>query len=240
MRAIRVSRFGSPEVLEPVELPTPEPAAGEVRVAGTVTAIGAGVGGDRLGRQVVTHAKGGYGGGYADTVISSPDYTFPLPSCLDPQAALAVLDDGSTALALEKTPVLVQLAVAEGAEVVAAVRGAEKAAVARRPGAETIDCPTAADRGGHGTAAGALAGHRPPGHRSAAADRRRRADPARRPYLSPHRGGHRTRRHRSAARHREATPSTSDTAPEPLSGPGRCVPVSERRGGTRSASPAPG
>lgn len=193
MKVIRVSRFGDPSVLEQVELPTPEPAAGELRiavaaagvgwldalirrgegpavfgieppyvpggaVAGTVEAVGAGVDETWLGKRVVSSASGGYGGGYADTVIALPESAFPIPAGLDPQQAVALLDYGSTALALlEKTPVqagerilvapgvgglgslLVQLAHAAGATVVAAVRGAEKAAIARKLGAEPLD-----------------------------------------------------------------------------------------------------
>ncbi|OKJ91870.1 zinc-binding dehydrogenase [Amycolatopsis sp. CB00013] len=193
MREIRVSRFGDPGVLEQVEMPTPEPGAGELRVAvtaagvgwldalirrgdgpdvfaveppyvpggsvaGTVDAVGDGVDEDWLGKAVLTHAPGGYGGGYADTVVALPDDTFPIPEKLDPRHAVALFDDGSTALALlEKTPVaagerilvmpgvgglgsvLVQLARAAGATVVAAVRGEEKAAIARKLGAEPAD-----------------------------------------------------------------------------------------------------
>ncbi|KAF0844822.1 zinc-binding dehydrogenase [Nocardia caishijiensis] len=127
-------------------------------VAGTVRAIGPAVDGDLLGASVVTHAIGGYGGGYADTVLAAADATFPLPPGLDPHTAVAVIDDGSTALALlETTPVgpgdvvlvapgmgglgslLVQLAVAAGGRVIAAVRGAEKAAAARVLGADVAD-----------------------------------------------------------------------------------------------------
>ncbi|RSN40736.1 quinone oxidoreductase [Amycolatopsis sp. WAC 04197] len=193
MREIRVSRFGDPSVLEQVEVPTPEPGAGELRVAvtaagvgwldalirrgdgpdvfaveppyvpggavaGTVDAVGDGVDDDWLGKTVLTHAPGGYGGGYADTVVALPDDTFAIPEKLDPRHAVALFDDGSTALALlEKTPVaagerilvmpgvgglgsvLVQLARAAGATVVAAVRGEEKAAIARKLGAEPVD-----------------------------------------------------------------------------------------------------
>ncbi|WP_394359357.1 zinc-binding dehydrogenase [Amycolatopsis sp. SB7-3] len=193
MREIRVSRFGDPGVLEQVEVPTPEPGAGELRVtvtaagvgwldalirrgdgpdvfaveppyvpggavAGTVDAVGDGVDEDWLGKAVLTHAPGGYGGGYADTVVALPDDTFAIPEKLDPRHAVALFDDGSTALALlEKTPVaagervlvmpgvgglgsvLVQLARAAGATVVAAVRGEEKAAIARKLGAEPVD-----------------------------------------------------------------------------------------------------
>jgi NADPH:quinone reductase-like Zn-dependent oxidoreductase len=193
MRAIMATRFGAPDVLEPVELPTPAPAAGELRVAveivsvtwmdtviragngpavfaveppyvpgsgvaGTVEGIGAGVDGGWLGTRVLTHAGGGYGGGYADTVIATPDSAYPVPHGLDLRSAMAVMDDGSTALALlEATPVrpgervlvapgvgglgnlLVQLLLRAGADVVAAVRGTAKLDAARKLGAEAVD-----------------------------------------------------------------------------------------------------
>lgn len=205
MKVIRVSRFGDPSVLEQVELPTPEPEAGELRiavaaagvgwldalirrgagptvfgieppyvpgsaVAGTVEAVGAGVDETWLGKRVVSSASGGYGGGYADTVIALPESAYPIPAGLDAQQAVALLDDGSTALALlEKTPVLagerilvapgvgglgsllVQLAHAAGATVVAAVRGEEKAAIARKLGAEPLDYSTGERLTGGGT-----------------------------------------------------------------------------------------
>ncbi|WP_431958651.1 zinc-binding dehydrogenase [Nocardia lijiangensis] len=127
-------------------------------VAGSVSAVGSGVDGDWLGAIVVTHAVGGYGGGYADRVVAAAEAAFPVPTGLDPRSAVAVIDDGSTALALlERTPVgrgdvvlvqpglgglgslLVQLAATAGARVIAAVRGAEKVAAARELGVEVVD-----------------------------------------------------------------------------------------------------
>ncbi|CAO5149773.1 NADPH:quinone reductase [Frankia sp. AiPs1] len=128
-------------------------------VAGTVTAVGVGVGGEWLGARVVGRPVGGaYGGGYADTVVATPETVYPIPADLGLRDATALLDDGSTALALlERTPVhkgdrvlvapgvgglgnlLVQLAVTAGATVIAGVRGEEKRALARELGAETVD-----------------------------------------------------------------------------------------------------
>jgi NADPH:quinone reductase-like Zn-dependent oxidoreductase len=128
-------------------------------VAGTVAAVGPGLDDTWLGTRVVTRsASDGYGGGYADTVIAVPESTLPVPDGLDSAHALAVLDDGGTALALlEKTPVgsgdrvlvapglgglgslLVQLVRAAGATAIAAVRGAEKVAMARDLGVEAVD-----------------------------------------------------------------------------------------------------
>ncbi|WP_232662733.1 zinc-binding dehydrogenase [Pseudonocardia sp. TRM90224] len=211
MRAIMVTRFGAPDVLEPVELPTPEPGRGEIRVAvgvvnvvwmdariragkgpavfavappyvpgsgvaGTVDAIGDDVDEGWLGATVVTRAGEAYGGGYADTVVGRPETSFPLPAGMDLRSAMAVMDDGSTALGLlEVTPVraaervlvapgvgglgnlLVQLLVRTGATVIAAVRGADKLSAARALGVAAVDYSAAgwsdavrSITGGHG------------------------------------------------------------------------------------------
>jgi NADPH:quinone reductase-like Zn-dependent oxidoreductase len=197
MRAVMVKRFGGPDVLELVELPTPVPGRGEVvvdvtavgvgwldtrirsghgpavfaveppyvpggAVAGTVTAVGAGVDSTWLGARVVARSTAGYGAGYADTVIAHADSAFLLPDGVDPRTAVALIDDGATALAvLEKTPVrtgdkvlivpglgglgslAVQLARAAGAQVVAAVRGEEKRALAGELADYVVDYATA-------------------------------------------------------------------------------------------------
>jgi NADPH:quinone reductase len=198
MRAIRATRFGTPDVLELVELPDPEPASGEIRVAasvanvhwmdtairaglgpavfpveppyvpgggvaGTVDAVGDGVEPGWLGQRVVARSAGGYGGGYAESLIATPESAYPVPRDLDLRSAMAVMDDGSTALALlEATPIgpadrvlvapgvgglgnlLVQLALGTGATVIAAVRGPEKGDIARKLGAVAVDYSTQA------------------------------------------------------------------------------------------------
>ena len=204
MRAIRATRFGTPDVLELTELPDPEPAAGEIRVAasvanvhwmdtairagrgpavfpvqppyvpgsgvgGTVDAVGAGVDPGWLGERVVARPAGGYGGGYADVLIATPETAYRVPRDLDLSSALAVMDDGSTALALlEATPVgpgdrvlvapgvgglgnlLVQLALGAGATVIAGVRGPEKRT---SPGSWAPRPSTTRRRGGSTTCA---------------------------------------------------------------------------------------
>jgi NADPH:quinone reductase-like Zn-dependent oxidoreductase len=188
MEAIIATRFGGPEVLVPVTLPTPDPGEGHLRVdvevagvgwldtlirrgdapegfavtppyvpggavAGTVTAVGPGVAEEWLGARIVTRAAGG---GYADTAIADAGFAFRVPDGLGLPEALAVLDDGSTALALlEKTPVaagddvlvlpgvgglgslLVQLP--RDALVIAAVRGPEKVELAHGLGVHAVD-----------------------------------------------------------------------------------------------------
>jgi NADPH2:quinone reductase len=132
-------------------------------VAGTVDAVGPGVTGVEPGARVLARPVGGvYGGGYAEAVISTPAQTFAVPEGVDLRDALAVLDDGSTALGLlERTPVgdgdrvlvvpglgglgslLVQLAAAAGATVLAAVRGPDKVAAAAARGVEAVDYSSA-------------------------------------------------------------------------------------------------
>ena len=124
-------------------------------VAGAVAEIGEGVDKSWSGARVITRAAGG---GYAEQVIASPEGSYVVPEGLELADALAMLDDGSTALALvERTPVhegdkvfvapgvgglgslLVQLVKANGARVIAGVRGEEKAALARKMGAQVVD-----------------------------------------------------------------------------------------------------
>jgi len=124
-------------------------------VAGVVTEIGAEVDESWLGARVITRAAGG---GYAEQVIATPEASYVVPAGLEMADALTMLDDGSTALALlERTPVyqgdrvlvapgvgglgslLVQLVKAAGATVIAGVRGEEKAAMARKLGAQVVD-----------------------------------------------------------------------------------------------------
>lgn len=97
-------------------------------------------------------------GGYVESAIIIQHNAYPVPETLDLRSAMALMDDGSTALALlERTPVragervlvapglgglgslLTQLALAAGATVIAGVRGAEKIALVRNLGAEAID-----------------------------------------------------------------------------------------------------
>jgi len=124
-------------------------------VAGRVTAVGDGVDIGWLHARVITRAPAG---GYAEAAVSRPEECYLVPPGLDLADALAVLDDGSTAVALlERTPVhagekvlvapgvgglgslLVQLLVRAGATVIAGVRGGEKAAIAEKLGARAVD-----------------------------------------------------------------------------------------------------
>jgi NADPH2:quinone reductase len=121
-------------------------------VAGTVSAIGAGVEADWLGREVVTDTP--ETGSYAERVVVPAGGLVPIPDALTSLTAAALLTDGRTALGIldgvslpAGTPVLitgaaggmglllVQLATAAGARVVGAARGEPKLAAIRAQGA---------------------------------------------------------------------------------------------------------
>ena len=134
MRAIEVSRFGGPEVLELRALPDPAPGPGQVLVAtaasdvlfvdtmirsgrgadyfpirppyipgngvgGTITAVGEGVEGGRVGETVVAHTGGAGGqGGYSELAVADLEACAGIPDGVELLDATAVLHDGTTAL----------------------------------------------------------------------------------------------------------------------------------------------
>jgi NADPH:quinone reductase len=124
MRAIQQQEFGGPEVLELVELPTPEPGEGEVLVRVTRAGLnfadthqrtnsylakatlplvpGAEVAGVRedTGERVVALVGTG---GYAEYATAPAALTFPIPDGLDDATALAILLQGLTAWHLYRT-----------------------------------------------------------------------------------------------------------------------------------------
>lgn len=122
-------------------------------VGGVVTAVGQGVDGDLIGRQVVSSLNGT--GGYAERVVVPAGAPFVVPEGLALDAAVALLADGRTAKALIQTAavrdggrvlveaaaggvgsLLVQLAKQAGATVIAAAGGPRKVAVATELGAD--------------------------------------------------------------------------------------------------------
>lgn len=121
-------------------------------VAGTVSAIGAGVAAEWVGREVLTDTR--ETGSYAERVAVPADGLVLIPDELTTLTAAALLTDGRTALGILEgvsveagTPVLitgaaggmglllVQLATARGARVVGAARGEPKLAAVRAQGA---------------------------------------------------------------------------------------------------------
>jgi NADPH:quinone reductase len=124
MRAIQIKEFGGPEVLQLVELPDPEPGAGEVRIRVTRAGVnfadthtrtnsyvqratlplipGGEVAGVRedTGERVVALVGSG---GYAETAIAPAELTFPIPDGLGDGVALAMIVQGTTAWHLYRT-----------------------------------------------------------------------------------------------------------------------------------------
>jgi NADPH:quinone reductase len=115
VRAIRIERFGGPELMELVELPTPQPGGGQLLVdvyeregsyggtpplvigaegAGTVAAIGEGVSGFSPGDRVAWAAAPG---SYAEQVLVDADRAVPVPDAVGGELAAASLLQGMTA-----------------------------------------------------------------------------------------------------------------------------------------------
>lgn len=129
MRAIQQVEFGGPEVLALVEVPTPEPAAGEVLIEVAHAGLnfadthqrensyvakqdlprtpGSEVAGVRVdtGERVVALCGTG---GYAEYAVAPADKVFPIPDGCDDGTALALLLQGLTAWHLYRTCARVQ------------------------------------------------------------------------------------------------------------------------------------
>ena len=124
MRAVQITRFGGPEVLDVVDLPDPVPADGqqlyEVSAAGVNFADTHQIENSYLAAQqlplvpgaefVGTPAGGGPrvvglldGGGYAEKVAAHPRLTWQVPDGVPDEQALAVVLQGSTAWHLLRT-----------------------------------------------------------------------------------------------------------------------------------------
>jgi NADPH2:quinone reductase len=159
MRAVQITRFGGPEVLEVVELPDPVPAEQqqlfEVSSAGVNFADTHQVENSYLAAQqlpmipgaefVGTPVDGGPrvvgllgGGGYAQRVAAHPQLTWPVPDGVTDEQALAVVLQGATAWHLLRT--WAHLARGESVVVVAGAGGVGSLAIqlARRWGAGRI------------------------------------------------------------------------------------------------------
>ncbi|MGV9818864.1 quinone oxidoreductase family protein [Nocardia xishanensis] len=139
---------------EPLDRPLPHTPG--IEVAGTVVAVGRGVGLDRIGERVAGTVGAG---GYAELVVVPAAAAVRLDDRLGEHQALALLGQGATALGVIETAeiepgdtvlveaagggigtLLVQLAKRAGARVVAGASGAAKRQVAADLGADaTVD-----------------------------------------------------------------------------------------------------
>jgi NADPH2:quinone reductase len=148
MRAVQITRFGGPEVMDVVELPDPVPADGEtlydVSSSGVNFADTHQIEDTYLAPQqlplvpgaefVGTPAGGGPrvvgllpSGGYAQQVAASPRLTWPVPDGVTDAQALAVVLQGATAWHLLRTST--HLAAGESVVVIAGAGGVGSLAV---------------------------------------------------------------------------------------------------------------
>jgi NADPH2:quinone reductase len=159
MRAVQITRFGGPEVLDVVDLPDPEPSEGrqlfEVSAAGINYADTHQIENSYLsaqelpltpGAEFVGRPAGGgprvvgllEGGGYAEKVAAHPRLTWPVPDGVSDEQALAVVLQGATAWHLLRT--CAHLASGESVVVIAGAGGVGSLAVqlAKRWGAGRV------------------------------------------------------------------------------------------------------
>jgi NADPH2:quinone reductase len=159
MRAVQITRFGGPEVLDVVDLPDPVPGLGqqlyEVSAAGVNFADTHQIENSYLAAQqlplipgaefVGTPVGGGQrvvglldGGGYAERAVAHDVLTWPVPDGVGDEQALAVVLQGTTAWHLLRTSA--HLAEGESVVVIAGAGGVGSLAVqlARRWGAGRV------------------------------------------------------------------------------------------------------
>jgi NADPH2:quinone reductase len=159
MRAVQITRFGGPEVLDIVDLPDPVPGPGqqlyEVHTAGVNFADTHQIENSYISQQqlplipgaefVGTPVGGGPrvvglldGGGYAERVAAQDALTWPVPEGVSDEQALAVVLQGATAWHLLRTST--HLAEGESVVVIAGAGGVGSLAVqlAKRWGAGRV------------------------------------------------------------------------------------------------------
>ena len=166
MRAIQITKFGGPEVLTLVDLPTPTAGEGEVLIEVSACGINYAdshqaensylspqvlplipgaevVGRDSTGQRVVALVPGG---GYAEVVAAPKARTFTIPDGVSDGAALAAILQGTTAYHLLRTSSHMQSG--ESVVVHAAAGGVGTIAVqlAKLWGAKVIGSASSADK----------------------------------------------------------------------------------------------
>lgn len=158
MKAIRIERFGGPEVMELVELPDPEPGDGEVVVevarAGINFADTHATRDDYLARQTLPLTPGAEvsgrtadgrrfaaivaAGGYAQRVAVPEGWLVPVPDAVSDDQAAAILLQGLTAHALVHRCARLQESETVVVEAAAGGTGSLAVQIAKRAGARVI------------------------------------------------------------------------------------------------------
>ncbi|MGY2004881.1 quinone oxidoreductase family protein [Blastococcus sp. SYSU DS1024] len=159
MRAVQITRFGGPEVLDVVDIPEPQPGLGQklydVSAAGVNFADTHQIENSYLAAQqlplvpgaefVGTPVGGGQrvvglldGGGYAEKAVANDVLTWPVPDAVSDEQALSLVLQGTTAWHLLRTSA--HLAEGESVVVIAGAGGVGSLAVqlARRWGAGRV------------------------------------------------------------------------------------------------------
>jgi len=158
VKAIRISEFGGPDVLELHEVPDPEPADGEVLVevarAGVNFADTHTIRNEYLAEQTLPLIPGGEisgsapggrrvaamlgGGGYAERVAVPERWLVPVPDAVDDDQAAAILLQGVTAHALLHHCAHVREGETVAIEAAAGGTGSLAVQLAKRAGAKVI------------------------------------------------------------------------------------------------------
>ena len=158
MKAIRIERFGGPEVMDLVELPDPEPQDGEVVVevarAGVNFADTHATRNDYLAEQALPMIPGGevsgrtedgrrvaallMNGGYAEKVAVHEAALIPIPDEVDDDQAAALLLQGLTAMALVQRCARIEEGETILVEAAAGGTGCLSVQLAKRAGAKVI------------------------------------------------------------------------------------------------------
>jgi NADPH2:quinone reductase len=166
MRATQIKEFGGPELLEPVELPDPEPGEGEVLVevarSGVNFADTHATRNDYLADQALPLVPGGEvsgrtpdgrrvaallaTGGYAEKVVVPEQMLIPVPDEVDDDRAAGVLLQGLTALALVRRCARVEAGETLLVEAAAGGTGSLAVQLGKRAGAKVIGLASSAEK----------------------------------------------------------------------------------------------
>jgi NADPH:quinone reductase len=166
MKAIQIEEFGGPEALKHVELPDPEPGAGEILIEVARSGInfadthatrndylaeqqlpltpGAEVSGRTPDGRRVAAILGT--GGYAEKVVVPESFAIPVPDGVDDDQAAALLLQGLTAMALVRRCARIEPGETLLVEAAAGGTGSLAVQLGKRAGAKVIGLASSAEK----------------------------------------------------------------------------------------------